>query len=116
MRIVLTDRLVARTANEGQAVAFTAKIYTDTSEPWVLVAPTTLRYRIDDLDTRENIVPWTTVTPASSATITATGTQGTLSGCGNTRRQITVEADHGLSTACIATREWNVRSLIGVAA
>ena len=43
--------------------------YTDTAEPWVLVVPTTLRYRIDDLDTGENVLTWTTVTPASTATI-----------------------------------------------
>lgn len=116
MQITLTDRLVARTANEGQAVSFVAKIYTDTSEPWVLVAPTTLRYRVDDPEAGCTIVDWTTISPASSATITVTGTQGLLTGCHRERRQIVVEADHGLSTNCVATREWIVRALAGVAA
>ena len=116
MKLTITDRLVARTANEGAAVSFSVKCYTDSSEPWVLVAPTTLRYRVDSPDTGANVVAWTTLTPASSATITVTGTQGTLTDNQRTRFQITVEADNGLSTNCVSTREWWVRPLIGVAA
>ena len=116
MRITLTDRLVGRTANEGAAVAFTVKVWTDTSEPWVLVVPTTLRYRVDNPETGAQILDWTTATPASSATITVTGALGTLNGCEREPRQITIQADVGLSTVCVATREWYVRSLAGVAA
>lgn len=116
MRITITDRLVARTANEGAAVPFAIKVYTDDSEPWVLVAPTSLRYRVDNPDTGCTILDWTTVSPASSATLTVTGAQGLLSGCERERRQITVEADHGLATNCVATRDWYVRALVGVAA
>ena len=114
MRVILTDRLVARTANDGQAIAFAAKVYTDTAEPWTLVVPTTLRYRIDDLDTGCNVLDWTTVTPASTATITITAAQNTISNCRNARRQIVVEADHGLATNCITTREYTIRNLSGV--
>jgi hypothetical protein len=109
MRVTITDRLVGRTAQKGAAIPFAVKVYTDTSEPWVLVTPTTLRYRIDDPEYGDEIVGWTTVTPASSATITVTGAQNTISG-GEARekRRLTVQADDGLSTSCIEVREWYV--------
>jgi hypothetical protein len=114
VRITITDRLVNRTANDGQAIQFAVRVYTDTAEPWVLVTPTTLRYRIDDIETGEVIADWTTVTPASTSTVTTTGAQNTISGCGKARFQFTVEADHGLSTNCVSTREYIVRNLAGV--
>jgi hypothetical protein len=116
LRITITDQLLARTAQEGAAIPFAVKVYTDTSEPWALVTPTTLRYRIDDPETGCNILGWTTIPPASTATVTVTGAQGTLNSCVRERRQLIVEADHGLSTNCVATREWYVRPLVGIAA
>jgi hypothetical protein len=101
---------------EGAAIAFTVNCYTDTSEPWVLVAPTTLRYRVENPETGAEIVGWTTVSPASSATITVTGAQNTLSGCETEeRRALIVEADHGLSSCDVAMRNWWIRNLAGVA-
>ena len=61
---------------EGAAVPFAIRVHTDTTEPWVLVVPTTLRYRVDDLTTGASVLPWTTVSPASTATITVTGKDG----------------------------------------
>ena len=113
MKLTLSDSLVARTANEGSAVAFALKVYSDA---YVLTAPTTIRYRVDDLDTGEVVAGWTTVSPASSATITVTGAQNTLTDCHNARRQLTVQTDVGLSTVAVATREFNVRALGGVSA
>lgn len=117
MRLTITDRLVAKTAQEGSAIPFTVKAWTDTSEPWVAVVPTTLRYRVDDPETGCEILGWTTATPASSSTITITSSQNTLSSCeSREHRQLTVEVDHGLPTACVATRDYWVRGLVGVTA
>ncbi len=116
MRLTITDRLVAKTAQEGQAVPFAIACYTDVSEPWLLVAPTTLRYRVDDPVSGRVIADWTTVTPASTATITVSGSNNTLSGCNSLRRQLVVEADHGLDTCAIERRDYWIRSLVGVVA
>jgi hypothetical protein len=116
MRLTITDRLVARTANDGQAVPFSVSVWTDTTEPWVLVAPTTLRYRVDNLSTGATVLDWTSGTATSNQTITVTGTQNTTSECGQQKMQLTVQADAGLSTVCVNTREWLVRNLAGVAA
>jgi hypothetical protein len=109
MKLAITDRLTLRSTPEGAAVPFAVKVYTDTAEPWVLVVPTTLRYRIDDPEYGNEILAWTTVTPASSATITVTGTQNAITGCAaRERRRLTVQADDGLSTACVETRDYFV--------
>jgi hypothetical protein len=100
---------------EGAAIAFAVKCYTDTSEPWVLVVPTTLRYRVENPETGAEIVGWTTVTPDDETTITVT--QNTLSGCEpEERRALIVEADHGLSSCDVAMRNWWIRNLAGVTA
>ncbi len=115
MNVVLHDTLTARTVMDGAAFNVLIQVYTDTSEPWVLTTPTTLRYRIDDPDTGEAVLTWTTLTPDDETTLTITGTQNTLSGCvPRSRRQLTVEANHGLSTCAIATRDYWIRNLVGV--
>ena len=99
MRITVTDKLVARTVAEGSAVTFTVKFYADSSEPWTLTAPTTIRYRLDNPETGEQIIDWTTVSPASSVSITIAGTANTLvSYRDRARRELLIEADAGLST------------------
>ena len=109
MKLTLTDKLIARTTPENAAVLFGVKCYTDTAEPWVLVTPTTLRYRVDNPEFDTEILAWTTVTPASSATITVTGAQNAItSGASRERRRLTVQADADLSTACVAEREYYV--------
>lgn len=111
MKLTITSRLTANSTPEGAAVPFAVKVYTDTTEPWALVVPTTLRYRIDDPEYGTEIAGWTTVTPASSAAITVTGTQNAISGCAaRERRRLTVNADDGLATACVETRDYFVVS------
>ena len=115
MRLTLTDPLVGRVCQDGSAIPFALKCYTDSSEPWALTVPTSIRYRVENPETRCEIVAWTSVSAASSATITVTGAQNTIS-CGDERRRLVVEADHGLSTATVATRDWTVRDIAGVSA
>ena len=109
MRITLTDRLVARSTPEGAATAFAVKVYDDSTEPWVLTVPTSLRYRIDDPEYNCTILDWTTLTPDDDSTITVTGAQNSITGCSpRQRRRLTVEANHGLSSVAVANREWFV--------
>lgn len=90
-------------------MSMSVSVWTDTTEPWVAATPTTLRYRIDDPEYGTEILGWTAVTPASTATITVTGTQNAISSnAARERRVMTVQSDAGLSTAAVATREWYV--------
>ncbi len=98
---------------EGAAIAFSVKCYDDSTTPWTLQVPTTLRYRVDNPETGAVIVDWTTVTPDDETTITVT--QNTLSGCeSEERRALIVEANHGLSTCDVAMRNWWIKNLAGV--
>lgn len=115
MRITVTDRLVARSTPEGSATPFAVSVYDDSTEPWVLSTPTTLRYRVDDPEFDTTLTDWTTVTPASTATITVTGPENSIStGACRERRRLTVQVNNGLSTAAIATREWFVTDSLGI--
>jgi hypothetical protein len=117
MRLTITSKLVARTAVDGAAVPFSVKVYDDSTEPWVLAVPTTLQYRVDNPETGCVIVDWTTISPASSATITVTGSQETLTGCQyRSRRQLTVRSDAGLSTVAVATHDYWIRNVLGLTA
>lgn len=113
MRITITDRLVSRTAQEGSSVPFAVKVYDDSVEPWTLTVPTSLRYRVDNPVTGRIALDWTAATPDDESSITIT--QTTLSDCYQMERlQLVVEANHGLSTACVAKRDFWVDGLVGV--
>jgi hypothetical protein len=115
MRITITDSLVSRTAQDGQAVPFTVKTWDDSTEPWALLAPTTLRYRVDNPDTGDEILAWTSGSASSSQTLTIAGADNTPAGCDTRyRRQITVQVNAGLSTVAVATRDYWIRDLAGV--
>lgn len=111
MRITLTDKLVARTALEGSTIAFTAKVYDDSSEPWTLSVPTTVRYRLDNPETGCEIIGWTSATAASTVAISIPGTSNTLTTCRDQEpRELTVEVNAGLSTQYRKTRRFHVSS------
>jgi len=71
-------------------------------------APTTARYRVDCLTTGKNITAWTDITPAVSANLTIGPNTMSYDGNNNERKQITVEADSGLTTQNQATRTYIV--------
>ena len=57
----------------------------------VLTAPTTLKYRIDDLTNNREVLDWTTVPgPASTNTLSITGTQNALFRRGTKRQKMQV--------------------------
>ena len=115
MRLTITDNLIARTANDGQSVVFAVKCWDDSAEPWTLTAPTTLRYRLDDYDTGQQIIGWTAGSASSSQTITVSGANNTPAGCESRyRRLLTVQINLGLSTVAVATRDFWVKNIGGV--
>src|SRR5690242_9231690 len=83
---------------EGSSFSVTANFRTRSTG--TATTPTTIHYRLDCLTTCTEIADWTSVTPASSATIAVTGEDNEIQNNGNgyERKQLTVVADQGLDT------------------
>jgi hypothetical protein len=111
MRISFTDRLTRRQTNEGTAFVVTAYFWDDSTETWTASTPTTIRYRIDSPSGQE-IVAWTTGTPATSLSITCSATANAiLNDCSQLERKIlTVQCDAGLATQYADTYAWDVKN------
>lgn len=76
--------------NEGQTLRLNVR---PLNESLVASTPTSMRYRIDDLDTREVILDWTALTPSTSITLTITAAQNAIRHLlDSERRQIVIEA------------------------
>lgn len=120
MRITLTSKLVNSQANEGSAFTLTANFFDDTSDVWSASAPTSARYRIDrvngDPSCSQTILDWTTLSPATSNSIVITGAQNEIQdNCAHVEgRQITIQANTGLSTQFEETYSYRVKNLAGV--
>jgi len=95
---------------------FTATAYFRDHATSAAATPTTIRYRVDCLSTRTVLVDWTGVSAASSVSITIPAAANNIQD--NTNRfehkQITVEADNGLSTQAIGQRTWKTRNIYGL--
>ena len=78
-------------------------------------APTTIHYRIDNLSTGDNLLDWTTVSPASSATITIKASENIIKNEGNRREryQITVAADKDTDDETRDTAFWVCENIEG---
>lgn len=115
MKITIKSPLVQRTIAERAAFNITASFWNDSTEVWTASTPTTVKYRLDSLDSGNTITDWTTVTAASSVTITASPSANAILYNQNDRerRQITVKADDGLSTQYQTTYKYYVSNLVG---
>jgi hypothetical protein len=115
VRLTLTDRLVRDQTPESSAFTVTAKFWDDSTDVWTASTPTTARYRIDDPDTGSEILAWTSLTPATSISIDITATNNAIvdDSCSTERRQITVQANAGLSTQYQGTMDYWIRNLAG---
>lgn len=76
------------------------------------ITPSTVRYRVDCLSNEQNVINWTSVTPASSATIEVPGTLNGIIDEENDyeTRQLLVEIDAGLSTQTVKAATWKVQN------
>lgn len=78
-------------------------------------APTTIHYRLDDLSTNTEVLDWTSVSAAASASISITPAQNKIHNNAHLRelRQITVAADKGLAGETRDTAVWKVVNIGG---
>jgi hypothetical protein len=97
----------------GSAVAATVNFRTRSTAS--ASTPSSIRYRVDCLTSKRQVINWTSVSAASSVSITIPGTSnGTIDSSNDLeQRQITVEADTGLSTQVKAAATWKVRTIRG---
>lgn len=105
---------IAKTAvKEGSA--FDATVNFRTRSTAAAATPTNIKYRLDCLTTRKELLDWTTVSAASSVTISITGAQNAIqSDCNDFEtKQLTVVSDDGLSTQYRETKRWTVENLYG---
>ena len=84
--------------NEGQVSFHTVR---PVDRNGVRFIPGTARYRLDDFTSREAIIAWTSLTPATEMLITIPATSNTILRSGNAREKkvLTVETDEGTSSA-----------------
>lgn len=95
---------------------FPATAYFRTRATKAATAPTTIRYRVDDLKTGKILTDWTSVSAAASVTITITAANNEIQDNASRleRKQLIVQADAGLSTQVNGKVQWRVRNLQGI--
>ena len=78
-------------------------------------APTTAKYRVDNLTARKELKDWTSLTPAVSNTIAMTSTFNAIQNESNRieKVQLTVAADPDGDTETRDTVTWNILNLRG---
>jgi hypothetical protein len=66
----------------------------------VLVAPNTLRYRLDCETTQTNLIPWTAISASSTVDLTIASTFNAIVNAANDveTKVVTVQANYGTST------------------
>lgn len=103
---VVAIQIPKLSVKEGSSFVATAFFREDGDES----IPTNIYYRIDNLTTNESVQDWTSVSAAADITINVTSTNNALSSqCHRTERlQLTVDADHGLSTQVRESATWDV--------
>jgi hypothetical protein len=96
--------------NESSQATITAR---PVDKDGCLFIPITARYRLDDLDSKTELIDWTTLTPATEMTITIPGSSNDIIAVSKKRERkvLTVELDTGLSTAHFEEHIYFVKSL-----
>jgi hypothetical protein len=115
MRITFRANTPRNRVNESSALTVTAKVWDDSTDPWTAQVPTTLHYRLDDLTSNRQILDWTSITADDVSSIAITATQNAiLDGCRDYEtKQLTVQANRGLSTQSQNVFSYDVRNLAG---
>mgnify|MGYP001828757894 CR=1 FL=1 len=107
----------------NERTSFTATAYFRTRATGAAATPTTVHYRIDNLSTQLQVLDWTSVTPATTASITVKGAENVISvnsrsvyGATPTwqRMALTVAIDKDLDTQVTQTKTWKVNNIFGV--
>lgn len=97
---------------EGSAFVATAYF----REAGAAVTPTNVQYRIDNLTTGETVQDWASVSAAANVSISVTSTHNAIRAqCNRIEKlQLTVDADHGLSTQVRESTTYEVENVRGV--
>ena len=78
----------------------------------VLFTPTTVRYRLDDLDSKQELIGWTSATPSTAIAITIPGAKNAMiSNRKRERKVLTVQFDQGLDSEVNAEYIYWVKNL-----
>lgn len=95
---------------QQEGSSFTATAYGRNGE--AAEAPTTAKYRVDCLTTGKKLTDWTTLTPASSMSISITHTENAIQDSSNKfeTKQLTVAANPDTSTQFNAKVRWKVEN------
>jgi hypothetical protein len=95
--------------------AFTATAYFRTRSTAAATTPTTIHYRLDCLTTGAELADWTSVSAATSASLSITGTHNSIQSNGNDSevKQLTVVTDKDLATQYREAVTWAVENLYG---
>jgi len=101
----------------NEETTFTVTAYFRTRASKAASTPTTIHYKIDDLQSRQTITDWTAVsTPAGNNDIVITSTENEIIDGAHLyeKKQILIKIDSGLSTQVIAAKTWRVNNLEGI--
>ena len=96
--------------NESSQATITAR---PVNKDGNLFIPITARYRLDDLDSKKELIDWTTLTPAKEMTITIPGSSNGIIATNRKRERkvLTVNLDAGLSTEHFEEHIYFVKNL-----
>ena len=99
-----------RTFDEKSEVTVTARPINTSG---ILFTPTNARYRVDDLLTRDALIAWTALTPGTSMSIAVAPATNAIinSTLDFETKVVTVETDHGLSSAHPSEYRYRVKNL-----
>ena len=93
--------------------AFTATAYFRNRATQAADAPSSIKYRLDNLTTCETVLDWTTVSPAANVSIDITATQNAIRArCTTTERmQLTIASNPDAATQVRESVEWDVTDI-----
>lgn len=96
--------------------AFTLTVYFRDRSTGLAATPNTIEYQVDDLTTQSPLITWTSVTPATSVTITIPSTVNQIKQNSShyERKQILVQTDRLLSTKSSNSAIWQVKNVFGI--
>ena len=100
--------------NELSGATFTIR---PTDETGTAVIPSNARYRLDDKTSLGALIAWTTLTPATTMTVSIPATSNAIidASVAEEFKVFTVETDYGTSVAHVEELEYSVKNLQFVA-
>ena len=117
---LVAPRLINKRIPEGSSFTVSASFFTDTTDVWTATTPTSIKYRIDRINRDPAcsavVLDWTTISPATTASIAITGAQNAINNgyASEEKRQILVRLNDGLSTQTDQAFQYYVTNLPGI--